>query len=195
MTWIRFFGPFTARYPEVSHQPKPSILLKIMHRSWMVPCSDDVHEGSRTPALYSNGFMMMVSRYTHVPLGTMPAKLSSKRIDRISYTRVCPVMVSWHTCPSRGDDGRPQLSTKAPISYSALDSWDYASVGESSPTLLTRGWRQSAGGLVLYQSSYLVKPQEPARSPPSHPNTCHLFHFTKRRMPHHISLPCAPTDR
>jgi len=122
--------------------------------------------------LYSNGFMMMVSRYTHVSLGTMPAKLSSKRIDRISYTRVCPVMVSWHTCPSRGDDGRPQLSTKAPISYSALDSCDYASVGESSPTPLTRGWRQSAGGLVSYQSSYLVKPQEPARSPPpSHPNT------------------------
>ncbi|SRR6266851_786623 len=150
--------------------------------------------------LYSNGFMMMASRYTHVPLGTMPAKLSSKCIDRISYTRVCPVMVSWHTCPShgRGDDGRPQLSTKAPISYSALDSWDYASVGESSPTPLTRGWRQSAGGLVSYQSSYLVKPQEPARSPPpSHPNTCHLFHFTKRRMSHRISLPCAPsrTDR
>jgi hypothetical protein len=142
--------------------------------------------------------MMMVSRYTRVPLGTMPAKLSSKRIDRISYTRVYPVMVSWHTCPSRGNDGRPQLSTKAPISYSALDLWDYASVGQSSPTPLTRGRRQSAGGLVLYQSSYLVKPQEPAHSPPpSHANTYHLFHFTKRWMPHRITLPCAPsrTDR
>ena len=179
MTSISFFGPLYSTLPGGRSSAKA--IYTFEDRGWRYSPMRYTKEAAplqpnASNLLYSNGFMMMVSQCTHVPLGTMPATLSSKCIDRISYTRVCqcPVMVSWHTCPShgRGDDGRPQLSTKAPISYSALDSCDYASVGESSPTPLTRGWRQSAGGLVSYQSSYLVKPQEPARSPPpSHPNT------------------------
>jgi len=72
-----------------------------------------------------------------------------------------------------GDDGQSQLFTNASISYHVLGAWEYASVGESSPTSpLTRGPRRSAGWPVpkiAFGQTCLKSPPIPA-----HPLTAKL---------------------